>query len=425
MTMYKATGKPLLVQRICLTARNHRRDFVWNMKSSTSHRMIVSDQWFVEGDKAWFLSTDRNELFQVNMSNKKIFLLSRVPEEHPRWRGVTHCCKHGDYIYCLPDTGMCIWQYAICTKEWKKKTFDVPASARLSVYEYWVLENEILFYSRGLMQFFLISLKDGEICQCDSIPGGTINGMDYVHAGVERVRDFIYVVSSTPNVYQYDIKNRSIRKCQINFPHDMTIIRYDGNSFWLSGKHKAIYEWNEGKNIIKKYDLPNAFGLYNFDKSMQKLLDTTVNEYPHTTFVDARVVGGYVWFFPFQTNDIVYINTNTKDLKIFSIVEEKETDENLYVRALNYKYIVEYVRSDRYIGLLSLKNNRIIEIDAMYLKYEIKEYDTSSVSAISYGMSELDCEDILGLISADPDLVQEKPNLNKIVGDLIYRYVII
>ena len=49
-----------------------------------------------------------------------------------------------------------------------------------------------------------------------------------------------------------------------------------------------------------------------------------------------------------------------------------ETKESLLAReSLSSKYIVEYIREDRYLGLFSIKNNYIVEIDTFNKSVEI------------------------------------------------------
>ena len=61
-------------------------------------------------------------------------------------------------------------------------------------------------------------------------------------------------------------------------------------------------------------------------------------------------------------------------MKLFSIEEEGHTEENISTQLLRHKYLLQYVRDDRYIGLFSLKNKWIFEVDSKELEYRILDY---------------------------------------------------
>lgn len=96
----------------------------------------------------------------------------------------------------------------------------------------------------------------------------------------------------------------------------------------------------------------------------------------------------YVWFIPFQTNEILYINKNTFEINVFSLIEENHIEENIKKQLLNHKYLLEYVRDNRYIGLFSLKNRWIFEIDSEKLTYEVFDYKLFDTEKIDESLIE-------------------------------------
>ena len=98
------------------------------------------------------------------------------------------------------------------------------------------------------------------------------------------------------------------------------------------------------------------------------------------TFLYSIMVGEYVWFIPYTTNKIIYINKKNYKLYSFEIEDENETRDTLLANLLHHKYLLEYVKDNRFIGLYSLKNNRILEIDAKELNYKWKDYTFSDKS---------------------------------------------
>ena len=53
---------------------------------------------------------------------------------------------------------------------------------------------------------------------------------------------------------------------------------------------------------------------------------------------------------------------------------EDETKNSFTLRGIKNKYLLEYVKENRYIGLFSLKNNYILEIDSIEKKVIRKIY---------------------------------------------------
>lgn len=85
-------------------------------------------------------------------------------------------------------------------------------------------------------------------------------------------------------------------------------------------------------------------------------------------------MGDFIWFIPYQTNEILYVKKDTYEIKVFSLQNELQTQDNLDKQLLNTKYLLEYVRDGRYIGIFSLKNKWIFEIDSWKLDYKILDY---------------------------------------------------
>lgn len=84
-------------------------------------------------------------------------------------------------------------------------------------------------------------------------------------------------------------------------------------------------------------------------------------------------MGDSFWFIPFQTNQILFTDKGSSDILPFEIDEEVETKESILGReSLLSKYIVEYIREDRYLGLFSIKNSCMLEIDTLNKSVEMR-----------------------------------------------------
>ena len=108
-----------------------------------------------------------------------------------------------------------------------------------------------------------------------------------------------------------------------------------------------------------------------FSDKYGEILDCKVERYEEPTFIESVPTDKYIWFIPFRTNEILYLSLETNEIREFIIADEEETVYSLKNRILDHKYLLEYVKDDRYIGLYSLKNEHILEIDANTLAYRL------------------------------------------------------
>ena len=93
-------------------------------------------------------------------------------------------------------------------------------------------------------------------------------------------------------------------------------------------------------------------------------------------FLYSTIAGKFIWFIPFQTNKILYVNRENHEIHAFEIAEEVENRESLINRTdYKGKYILEYVKDSRYLGVFSIRNCQIVEIDAVRLTYKWCDYD--------------------------------------------------
>ena len=119
-------------------------------------------------------------------------------------------------------------------------------------------------------------------------------------------------------------------------------------------------------------------------------------------FIDAIGVGDCIFFIPFQMNEIIYIDRNTYETNYFEVDDENET-EFTWLRNMRQKYVVEYVRENRYLCLFSFKNRRFIEIDLNNRKVCRKRYFLGSTCVQKMARLVEQCEEEIFVDSVDMD----------------------
>lgn len=331
---------------------------------------IWSDNWWIENDEAWFVEGDKNLLFHYSFHTSECDFLAEIPDEsESTFRLNSRCIKFGEEIFCMPDNSSSIWVYHLKDKKFQEIKISNPANVRIGMTHFWKYKEKIIAVSHGLSMLFEIDIQEKKIDNYYPLEG--------VIASCIKVNDFIYYVAREKNsVFQFDLTKKSIIEYHLEeFSKGIHTICYDGKNFWLSGYCKEIYLWNKEDNSVKVLDcFPKSFGIYNYAMDGELLLDCDSEKYEAPAFLDSVALGQYIWFIPFKTNKIIYINQNTYEINSLDCSYEDETRTSLAQNMMKHKYLFEYVLDNRFIGLYSFKNNCIFEIDTSEKGIRKKEY---------------------------------------------------
>ncbi len=335
---------------------------------------IWSDNWYLDGDKAWFISGSMDILFCLDLKTKETAWIDAIPlvdentfRQHPR------CLKYKDVIICLPDLANDIKFYHLSDNSLTGISINNSEKIRIACSNAWIIQEKLYIVSNGLKQIIEIDLEKECVSNYRDLPAEVNDRI----SGSSIVGNFIYLAGVSPVViYRFDCIQKDIKIYNISQIEDeIQTLSYDGEKFWLSGKRKKIYVWNEKTDQVIFLDsFPESFGVWNFSGKYKRLFNPIDEVLDIPLFLYSVSVGDYVWFIPFQTNEILYIDKNTFEINQFSLQEEDHMEENIRKQLLEHKYLLEYVRGDRYIGLYSLKNRRIFEIDSQKLAYEVFDY---------------------------------------------------
>lgn len=338
------------------------------MGVAMDQRFFWSDNWWIENEKAWFVSGEVQSIFCVDLKTEQCEHIADLPETViGKWRPNPRCMRSGNTIWCFPDLGNEILIVDLNRKEFRIIEINNPKKKRMSIVDFWIVENHLYAVSGGLSAIIEINLKKEKIeatyrialDETEAIGRATLaNGSIYV------------VLSGRKQIYEFsiDVKKFSVFKLP-NIDAKLYSISFDREKFWLSGNKREIYVWKRETNeLITLTGFPLSFGRYNFAKDQRQLLDCEMQVYKEQAFSEIRCVGDYVWFIPYLTNQILYVNKNTYEINVFEIKGENESLLDLDERILFHKYLWNYVHQERYLGLFSLKNEHYFEIDTESLK---------------------------------------------------------
>lgn len=329
-----------------------------------------SDNWWIEENNAWFVDGERDILFKLDFLTNQCEYIKEIPN-NTKWkfRQNPRCLKYKNDIICLPDLSEHIWIYH--ADEFEKIEIKNPDKVRILINNFWIFDDKLYAVSVGLKQILEINLEKRRIDNYYTIYDSTIQ-----IAGSVKVDEKIFVVSSISNqVYEFDLITKKTVIYELTDVNDkFYTICFDGKKFWLSGYNKAIYCWNKDEGIVDVINkFPKQFGIYDYSGKKDIFLNCELTTYDVPVFIDIKMVGKYVWCIPYQTNNILYIDKDIVEISIFDILNEKETDNSI-VRMLTHKYLSEYIKDNRYIGIYSLKNNYVLEIDVEKMKISRKKF---------------------------------------------------
>ena len=348
--------------------------------------MIWGDNWHIEEERAWFVDGQRDRLCYVDLKLNKYEYITDIPNtELNKHRLNSMCLKIENEIYLMPIYGRKIWIYNLDNSQFEQIVINNPDNVCLKIYNFWIYGDKIYALSIGLQKIIEVDIRRKVISNYFMLHG--LDELDIENETGIRVGEDIYYASSETNcIYQFNLESKQITTYVVPMVEGgFYTISYDGRLFWLSGCCKEIYIWDKENNSTKvSNDFPQNFGIYDFRGNSEDILDCTAVIYDDNTFVRSMQVGNYIWFIPWRTNKVIYVDTETYQISAFEIAGEEENRESLLKHCISQKYIVQYIREDRYIGLFSLKNNYIIEIDAVEKRVEKKPYSLGERSIKNY-----------------------------------------
>ncbi|MBD5489837.1 MAG: WD40 repeat domain-containing protein [Lachnospiraceae bacterium] len=328
---------------------------------------IWSDGWWLEGDQAWFVDGWRNILFYVDLKCGECKKVSDIPSINGwKYRENPYCVKWGTDIYCIPGCRDRIWIYSLDNNAFTKLDI-VGLEQHQWGNQVWVWGSILFIVVGNGNKIIEVDLNRRVIVNCYIICED-----DNIIRSVLAEKK-IYALSSEYNrIYQFDLLTKEVKTYMLpGIKKRLFTICFDGEKFWFSGYHKEVYTWDKEKNKCTIIRFPENFNGDSRDKKIESVADNC--ELP--VFSRAVAVGGYIWFIPFHAeNKIIYIDKETARVYAFEIFEEDKVSILIKKPWGIADYLLEYVRDDRYIGLFSANNSRILEIDTKQLVYQWKKY---------------------------------------------------
>lgn len=327
--------------------------------------MEWSDNWSIWENKAYFVGGHDNRLYEVDMESQKYYCIG-VLTGIPEFRGNPICRRIDDRIILFPDIGKELLIFSMSNSGVKHISLDKENQERFSIHFSWVDGGKLYFVSDNVSVIYVVDLAKEQLERIIKIneEHELLNGYE-----TNVVKDVLYVGAANKGViYAVNLINDTIMTYEINeLSSGIGTLRFDGDAFWITGKKKELIKWKPGETsqIIEGYS--DCFGIYtNWISSFNTLIDNHVSEASNYLFRQSCLMGDYIWLIPFIASKIVRIDLKNGLVSSFDMPESEDDLTGLDGEWVDMciKYVLEYYRENRYLGVYSIKTNRMFEIDA-------------------------------------------------------------
>ncbi len=328
--------------------------------------------WYVENDMGWFVAYSINVLCLYDMRTKMLSGVSAIPTLKAEAFQNPLCIKYKDRIYCIPNYRNSIWYYDLNSRQWDEILLCNDENTEIMACLLGKQGDIYYFFSMVLKKIWGLNLETGKITDSCNIHIEKQADVYFCMGGI-LIGNRAYLVLGGNSVYEIDLCTHIQKKYDLPEVDDTLYrIGYDGKVFWLIGRKKDVYLWNQEKNVINILtQYPDDFAAYDFAE--RKETDDFENVGQNLfVFSNIYCLGEKVWLIPQSGNKIMYCDKNDRKMRNFNILDEEETAETLDLnyRHIATKFFMMYVREERYLGIYSYKNKRMFEIDTQNMNYK-------------------------------------------------------
>lgn len=343
--------------------------------------MIWSDQWWIEDDVAWFVSGQTNILYEYNMMTSVTRLLSKVPNSSTMRENPT-CMKCDDNIFCFPDKSFKLWIYSIMNKTWDAVELESNVEGRMACQYICSEDGKICFVSRTLCMIYFYDIRSRELYRYalkKNMDMDEKKQFQFLSNGICIGRKIYFAGMKSNILLSFNLDSKEVILKKLYHCNNIMRLQIVKEYFFLVGEYKEIYIWNSVDDSVKILDsIPANFGIYAKQQDGKYKRDYLCTKGEQPLFYVPIESKDYIWLIPWAGSEILLINKESMKLETFCM--EIEDVDCLEECILPCKYVLNYVRKNRYLGLFSMKNRCQLEIDMFngkirYLRMEFNVTD--------------------------------------------------
>lgn len=334
---------------------------------------------YVENDKCWIISDNYNLLIQIDINDNMVEKIIKIPGNRfkiarPYWKHT----KIDNKIIMLPCNQDMLSIYNIQNQKFNQIKLDKHLiNSFMSC-----IQDGNLLYLIDATYIFVFNPKLEKIINTIKIPYSKkiVSNVLGCHNG------HIFITLLDENlIIDFSIYNLQFSYINIESKTEGVLAGIqDNNYLWLAGKNGNILKWNMiNKECILFTEFPKEFETfdYNCDGSFIPLTSGWQKGIANKYWLDSFKIDNKIWFIPFLSNGLIYIDI--KDNHIYSYVFDKEEETEGSMRTHSCaKFMFLGIAENRYIKIYSIKRNLIYCIDITDYKYEEYRLNSDNIALL-------------------------------------------
>lgn len=341
---------------------------------------------YAEDDDIWFVGERYPLIFQVCMDDWVVKDVIRIKDdEFKDTKQYWDLVKVQNKIVLLPSNHNKITIYHTDTHDFSCIYLE-SVSAVMGYYK----EGEKLYLISD-SEIIILDIEQEKINECIPIPYENI----IISGRVFGIGGHIFILLIYNNqILDFCVEDKHFSCLDINCDVNGFVTGLiDDSDVWLAGCSGRIVKWNYISGKCSFYDeLPDKFKSYNYKANgdfvpwTQGWTQGICLKY----WYDCFMVGDKIWFIPFLSDSLLYIEKQSNIICQYLFGNEEETELTVKTHQ-TAKFLFMGVWRKRYIKIYSTKRNIIYSIDARTLEcteeiFNIKYVNEEEVKNIIYNV---------------------------------------
>lgn len=334
---------------------------------------------YQENDDIWFVGNEYSLVFQANIRDCTIKKIIRIEENALRHSGqYRKLVKIEKKIVILPSGHNKIVIYNMENDKFSAVYLREKTSPSMS----YVTEEEKLYIINNT-EIIVLDIKHEKVEEYISIPYRD----DMLNVMALKFEGHIMIPLVYENqILDFTISEKQFTRLQLECDANGFVAgMLDGTDVWLAGCNGNIVKWNYINRKCILYDkLPEDFESFDYDKDGNFMpwekgwRQGVCFKYWYSCIL----VDDKIWFLPFLSNSLLYIDKKTNVIHKYPFENEFETETTMKTHRC-LKFLLIGVQEERYIKIYSVKRNIIYSIDAVTLNYVEEVFCIDKVDAVS------------------------------------------
>ena len=345
--------------------------------------LIEIDCSCVDGNRVWFVGKTFNYLFCMDISEKIIEIVERLPgEQLIGYRSYSNIVKYKNQIILIPGYADKILIYDAAARIFRE--IEVKIQGKHVFYVFVGIEHDKLYLmDHEDARIVIIDLDKRCIASCRKIE--TSEPVNLIYSKPILQKGNIYIPLCEGNkIIIYQISDDVFRECLLeSVASGYSNIIYDGIFFWLIGFAGEIVKWDsETMKIVQNISLPKDFKEFVIagNDKIVKWYSYEEDRIRNYRFCwDCDFDGKYIWILPALSDSILCVDKDTGVLQIIELPNENEDTYTMQGRE-GYKFSFMGIDEERYIRIYSHKNRVIYCVDNTTTQYSVEKWSMKDAS---------------------------------------------